>query len=73
MPMADLKGDGKLVRFKWSYHKDIVTVYGYDACPTVDPLQITKFKKTDAQKLWKSLVARGYKHIGTYEPVWQTK
>ncbi len=67
MPIADLKQDDKLVRFKWTWLTDAVTVYGFDACPDVDPLQITKFKKTDAQKLWKSLVVRGYKHIGTYE------
>lgn len=73
MPIADLKGDEKLVRFKWQHDKDTVTVYGFDACPEVDPLQITEFKKTGAQKLWKSLIARGYKHIATYENGQQTK
>ena len=50
MPIADLKGEGKLVRFKWSYHRDRVTVYGFDAEPSEPALQTTKFKKTDAQK-----------------------
>ena len=67
MPMADLKKDDTLVRFKWSWHKDIVTIYGFDSAWDVDPLQITKLKKTGAQGLWRKLVRMGYKHLGTYE------
>ncbi len=75
MPIADLKQNQTLVRFKWSYDKDIVTIhgfFGYSVNPN-DPVNIEKLKKVVAQARWKQLIARGFKHIGTYENGQQIK
>jgi len=68
MPIADLKRDHMLVRFWWSYDKDIVIVHGHFG-PVIPekPVKNEKMKKTRAQQYWKLLVAVGFKHIGTYD------
>lgn len=75
MPLADLKKGHTLVRFKWSYDKDIVTVNGFFGMPSDpnDPVKLDKMKKTKAQEYWRMLVSRGFKHIGTFEQGQQIK
>lgn len=75
MPLADLKKQQTLVRFKWSHHRDTVTIHGFFGYATHpnDPVKVQKMTKTRAQQYWKKLVGRGFKHIGTYENGQQVK
>ncbi len=74
MPIADLKRNNVLVRFRWSYHKDIVHVHGHFGIVVPDqPVKNEKMKKTKAQKYWKELVAAGFEPAGIYPDRTQIK